>query len=189
MEGICFGLLYCDSQQMRWMSAIHYYVTLRKMLSAITPQETWMKVHVQSGKVVQFLHFSGCSIHSANECSAIVDNFGSMVEIANQWEYLLFCGLFLSLPTIRFSLSGGRHASILCESRIIPKNGREVAGPSIFSKARGTQVPRMSSWWCLNLFCRCQRWVVWWLRSHLSSEGGRMLSAVGWSRTADLLKC
>ena len=39
---------------------------------------------------------------------------------------------------MHISLSRDRRASILLESKIIPKNGREVAGPSIFSNARGT---------------------------------------------------
>ena len=38
---------------------------------------------VQSGEVVQLLHLGGCGIQSADKCSAIIKDFGSMVEGAN----------------------------------------------------------------------------------------------------------
>ena len=50
-----------------------------------------------------------------------------------------FCSFFLSCKLIssshmHISLSYGRGASMLLESKIIPKNGREVAGSSFFCK-------------------------------------------------------
>ena len=75
---------------------------------------------------------------------SMVDNFGCMVEEStNQLEYLPFGNFFLLCQLVnsycmRVSLSGGKHASILLESRIIPKKGIGIAGPSIFSDARGT---------------------------------------------------
>ena len=42
-----------------------------------------MKLHVQCGEVVQFLHLGSSSIHSTDKCSIVVDNFGSVVERAN----------------------------------------------------------------------------------------------------------
>ena len=72
----------------------------------------------------------------------MVDNFGGVVELANQLEYLPFVAFF-ALPIGQFFLYVSqlvqcKPASILLESRIIPKKGREVAGPSTFSNAKGT---------------------------------------------------
>ena len=54
-----------------------------------------------------------------------------------------FCSFFLSCKMVSSShmhinLSYGRGASILLESKIIPKNEREVAGPSFFCMFRGS---------------------------------------------------
>ena len=74
-------------------------------------------------------------------------------------------------------MSSGRRVSILFESRIIPKNGREVAGPSTFSIARGTP----SS---LHVLVMMFKFVLQvsevggpMVKNNLSSEGGRWLPA------------
>ena len=54
-----------------------------------------------------------------------------------------FCSFFLSCKLVssshmHISLSYGRGASMLLESKIIPKNGREVTWSSFFCKVRGS---------------------------------------------------
>ena len=51
--------------------------------------------------------------------------------------YILPCQL-VSSSCMRVSLSGSKCVSILLESTVIPKKGREIAGPSTFSNAKGT---------------------------------------------------
>ena len=107
--------------------------------NATRTSQTWIPC-----LIIQFPDSGSCGVHSHHKGSSTSETtFVACCRSPTRDRICLFVAFFfcshltISLHILT-SFSSGSRISILCMSNVIPRNVRQVVGPSTFSKARGT---------------------------------------------------